>query len=210
MQTLKQLGGGLGLGLIAAVVVVGGIILALAEGSTHKPILVFPSETEAPIFVASVAPTSLEFLLTPYPSDTPASTSNNVIEISSVAPSFTFTAIPCGAPAGWVQYIVQPGDNLYQISLRYRLSVSELQSANCLGGSTLIYSGQKLWVPNVPTSTPAAPTVFIEFPTATPIPSDTPTPTTTGTATATSTSTATATSTSTPTPTATDTPPPPP
>lgn len=68
----------------------------------------------------------------------------------------TVTVIPCGPPAGWVRaHLVQPGENLYRISLLYRTTVALLQSANCMGTSTLIHAGQALWVPNVPTSTPA-------------------------------------------------------
>jgi len=67
----------------------------------------------------------------------------------------TVTVIPCGPRSGWIKaYSVQPGDNLYRISLLYRTSVQQLQVANCMGASITIYTGQLLWVPNVPTSTP--------------------------------------------------------
>lgn len=79
----------------------------------------------------------------------------------------TATLIPCGAPAGWVKtYIVQPGDNLFRISLSYRTTVPQLQRANCMGSETRIFSGQRLWVPNVPTSTPGI-TLVPTFPTST-------------------------------------------
>lgn len=89
----------------------------------------------------------------------------------------TFTTAACGiVPYGWIQYIVQSGDNLYQISLRYGVTVAQLDSANCLRGVTTIFAGQKLWVPNVPivpTSTP----IIMEFPTETPpIPTSTTAP----------------------------------
>jgi len=72
-----------------------------------------------------------------------------------VPPVPTVTVIPCGPFAGWVKtYVVQPGDNLYRISLLYRTTVEQLQRANCMGSSITIYVGQVLWVPNVPTSTP--------------------------------------------------------
>ena len=72
-----------------------------------------------------------------------------------VPPVPTVTVIPCGAPFSWIKaYSVQPGENLYRISLLYRTTVSQLQVANCMGGSITIYPGQLLWVPNVPTSTP--------------------------------------------------------
>ncbi|GAB4454514.1 MAG: hypothetical protein Kow0070_01130 [Anaerolineales bacterium] len=73
-----------------------------------------------------------------------------------VPPVPTVTVIPCGPPAGWIKaHIVQPGENLYRISLLYRTTVAQIQSANCMGTSTIIHAGQALWVPNVPTSTPA-------------------------------------------------------
>ena len=63
------------------------------------------------------------------------------------------TQVACGAPAGWVIYIVQPGDTLYRLSILYRVSIAQLQQANCLGVSSAIFSGQRLRVPNVPVST---------------------------------------------------------
>lgn len=137
----------------------------------------------------------------------------------------TATATLCQKPYGWISYTVQAGDNLYRLSLAYRVSVRELQNANCLGNSTKIKVGQKLYVPNVATSTPE----FTLTPTATltplytatetqPVPTSTatetglPTATSTPEATATDTPsptatfTLTATATATPTPSATDTP----
>jgi len=69
---------------------------------------------------------------------------------------FVPTIVPtaCHPPARWVIYIVQPGDNLYRISLKYRITVAELQRGNCMGASQSIYAGQRLYVPNVSTSTP--------------------------------------------------------
>jgi len=105
-----------------------------------------------------------------------------------VPPLPTSTAIACGAPAGWIIYIVQPGDTLYRISLLYRVSISQLQQANCLGGSSSIIAGQQLRVPNVPVSTatftPLTPVTETHTPTATSSP-------TTGTITETATSTTT-------------------
>ena len=132
----------------------------------------------------------------------------------------TLTPIPCGSPTGWVFYTVKTGDTLYRISLAYRTSVLQLQSANCLGYSTQIKVGQRLYVPNVPTSTPATTntptstaiqtatqTIFTATPTvtttATSIASETPTATASVAA---PTETPTATNTKTPTSTFTYTP----
>ena len=85
-----------------------------------------------------------------------------------VPPVPTVTVIPCGPLAGWIKvYMVKPGDNLYRISLLYRTTVALLQRANCMGSSTIIYVGQLLYVPNVPTSTPGV-TSIPSFNTATP------------------------------------------
>ncbi len=229
MQAIKQLGGGILLGLISLAVVLGGISLALAEGYVPQPALFLASPTPDAFPTSELAATSMDFLLSPYPSDTPAATFTATLTpvpptncpppagwvliavgpgdtldilaaryqvsaeaikqanclISSdllqgyglyVPPIPTRTAIPCGAPAGWIQYIVQPSDTLFHISQLYRTTVSALQNANCLGYSTTIYAGQKLWVPNVPTSTPGI-IVTIEFATATPVPSETLAPT---------------------------------
>jgi LysM repeat protein len=84
-----------------------------------------------------------------------------------VPPVPTVTVIPCGPPAGYVRrYVVRPGDNLYRIAISYGITYQQLQRANCMGSSTTIYSGQLLWVPNIPTRTPV-PTPTIP-PTATP------------------------------------------
>lgn len=114
----------------------------------------------------------------------------------------TAPPIVCGPPATWVRaYVVQSGDNLFRISLLYRTTVPQLQSANCMGSSITIYTGQRLWVPNVPTSTPGV-TLTLIFSTSTTSFTSTPIP---PTLTAWPTSTSTFISTSSPIPTATQT-----
>lgn len=71
----------------------------------------------------------------------------------------------CGAPSGWVKYRVQRGDTLFALSQLLNVTVKQLQQANCLGSSTLIRTGQTLFVPYLPVR-PIKPT---------PIPSDAPT-----------------------------------
>jgi len=79
--------------------------------------------------------------------------------------------IACGPLPGWVRdYVVAPGDTLYHISRLYSTTVGDLQRANCLN-STLIYAGQTLWVPNVPTITPRV-TIIPEFGTPTEVPTE--------------------------------------
>ncbi len=99
----------------------------------------------------------------------------------------------CGPPIGWIQYTVVKGDNLYRLGIAFRVSVAELQWANCLGSSTIIQAGSKLWVPNRPTITPQV--------TNTNTPGGTTPPTVTSTQTLTLTNTSTLTATPSPSPT---------
>jgi LysM repeat protein len=127
-----------------------------------------------------------------------------------VPPVPTVTVIPCGAPAGWVRtHIVQAGDNLYRIALSYGINYPQLQRANCMGSSVTIYTGQRLWVPNIATRTLVpGQTIIPDFPTATWTPSPTFTATDAPTSTPTATQPPTATSTFIPTATSSPTPPP--
>lgn len=96
----------------------------------------------------------------------------------TLAPTYVLSCYP---PPGWPIYIVQWGDTLSRLAVRYGVSIEQLMRYNCLT-STLIYQGQRLYVPYViplPTWTPPVPTLTWT-PTPTPsvvTPSDTPTPT---------------------------------
>ncbi|MBE3039393.1 MAG: LysM peptidoglycan-binding domain-containing protein [Chloroflexi bacterium] len=85
----------------------------------------------------------------------PAKENKSDVKVVSTHTPVPIQPIPCGAPHGWVPYIVQSGDNLYRLGQKFHTSVYELQVANCLGGSTLIAVGQRLSVPNVATNTPS-------------------------------------------------------
>ena len=81
----------------------------------------------------------------------------SVIFVPNVAPTSTATvSISCGHPADWIQYTVVKDDTLYSIGQAYGVSYAQLQQANCMGTSTHIIVGTKLWVPNMPTRTPTA------------------------------------------------------
>jgi LysM repeat protein len=88
-----------------------------------------------------------------------------------VPPLPTNTAIPCGPFPGWIRgYTVQSGDTLFHIATIYRTTLGDLERANCKSNSTIIFAGERLWVPNVPTITPGVTLIPIfdtptEFPT---------------------------------------------
>ena len=58
------------------------------------------------------------------------------------------TPAGCPPPQGWQAYTVKADDNLYRIGLAHAVSVATLQAANCMGDSTIIRTGQKLYVPD--------------------------------------------------------------
>jgi LysM repeat protein len=89
-----------------------------------------------------------------------------------VPPAPTQTRIPCGPPSGWITSYVQPGDTLYRLSQAFGITVPELQNANCMGNSTILHVGQKLFVPPWATRTPSP--TFPGLPTPTFVPTDTP------------------------------------
>ena len=91
-----------------------------------------------------------------------------------VTPTFTITPFiateeQCGPPPSWVVYIIQSNDTLFELSILFNVSVPQLQSANCMGDSTILKTGTRFYVPfylptsevstSVPTLTPTNVTV---------------------------------------------------
>lgn len=69
-----------------------------------------------------------------------------VIPISSGTPT---SSDICGPPPGWVEYVVLPGDSLFQLSVAFDVSVEEIQLANCLGSSTSLQAGTIIFMPDI-------------------------------------------------------------
>jgi hypothetical protein len=120
---------------------------------------------------------------TPVPSATASATATNTATATPAAtststptatPTFTPSPTPCGPPWGYVTYIVQPGDSWYGLAARIGTPINDLLFANCATISTMLFSGQSIYVPHLPppTWTPVPPT-----PTTTPTPTFTPSPT---------------------------------
>jgi LysM repeat protein len=88
-----------------------------------------------------------------------------VIDTNTPFPSPTI----CNAPYGWIIYTVRSGDYLTQIARDYGITYQKLRDVNCLT-SDIIHPGDHLWVPNVPTITPAPSETGVPQPTLTPTP----------------------------------------
>ena len=63
-------------------------------------------------------------------------------------------------PEGGV-YVVQPGDTLSALSLRFNVSLESLQEANGITDPNLIYEGQRLVVPSPQPAAPIAPAPLV-------------------------------------------------
>ncbi len=77
----------------------------------------------------------------------------------------TTTSAPSGSSSSASVHVVQRGENLYRIALRYGTTVQALASANNLSSTSLIYVGQRLAIPGGSTS-PAPATTSVSAPTA--------------------------------------------
>ncbi len=122
-----------------------------------QPVMVQPDDT-------------LRGLARSYNTSVDALKAGNCLLTSALIPG-TFLYLPplppkpptpqCGPPAGWVVYRARPGDTLSRLSSTLGVSIWQLQSANCLGSSTYIWTGQSLYVPFYP------PVYATPYPTAT-------------------------------------------
>ncbi|MBX3084927.1 MAG: LysM peptidoglycan-binding domain-containing protein [Anaerolineae bacterium] len=68
------------------------------------------------------------------------------------------------------QYVVQPGDNLFRISLRFGVPLATLQQVNGIANPNLIYVGQVLIIPTPGQPVPPTSTPKPGQPTPTPVP----------------------------------------
>jgi LysM repeat protein len=176
--------------LIGCVVLIFGII-GVAWFFTGKHSL--PGQSGSPTLLSGEIPlTTANYLITDIAitpnvdesampgADTPAvtPTGSQTPQLSQTltrilfTPFPTHTQVPCGSPNTWVVYIVRYGDTLSHISQIYGITVAELQRANCLGNSTILHTGQVLYVPRTVPIVPSPTQIIVVIPTNTP--SDTP------------------------------------
>ncbi len=139
MQALRQMGGGILIALFSLLLVMGGILLALAETSTSvAPPTPTPLPTQTfPLFAPTLTP------LPPTQTDTLT---------PSLVPTVTSSPTICPPPGGWIQIIVGVNDTLYSLAERYKTTPDILSSANCLTNPNPPI-GSLLYVPPIPTVT---------------------------------------------------------
>ena len=130
---------------------------AVATGRTVVPVA---SSTPTPEGTPETTPTPSPEAATPTPT-TAADTTPTVAPTSTPAPTTAPTAVPTAAPttapSGERTHVVQPGENLFRISLHYEMSYESVAAANGIINPNLVYIGQRLIIPAEGT-TPTAPT----------------------------------------------------
>jgi LysM repeat protein len=144
---LRGLGSALVVALISVGLMVGALSISLVEFA--------PQAT--PTATNSLFPTPVLLTVTETASPTLTPTLGLESPTPSITPTFTNTALPpvsCLPPIGWGQIVIQAGETLDSIAVRYRVNKDQLRSANCLLTDNLV-AGSILYVPPVAPNTPA-------------------------------------------------------
>ena len=92
----------------------------------------------------------------PPPTPTPVPTSAPPTPTSTTPIPTISTPIPTSPPTGQTTHVVQQGENLFRIALRYGTTVEAIASANGIANPARIYAGQVLIIPS-PGAQPPAP-----------------------------------------------------
>jgi len=154
--------------IVVAIVVVGGCTRAKPAGETSTQVMASPTmEAQSGVTVVSVEPTST---LGPYdmPTDitqtaaastlatvTPTATPTSPSGVPTQTPTSTPTT-PSGTPGAPIVHVVQRGENLFRIALRYNTTVEAIAAANGIRNPQLIYVGQELTIPQGGGTTPSS------------------------------------------------------
>lgn len=116
----------------------------------------------SPFPIITNTPFVTDTLLPPTSTNTPQPTPSETL-VPTASDTATRTPVPCYPEMRWPVYTVRRGDTLYNIARLTGTTYPRLMAANCLT-STLIRTGQRLFVPRLPvvtktfTPTPVTPT----------------------------------------------------
>ena len=130
---------------------------AVATGRTVVPVA---SSTPTPEGTPETTPTPSPEAATPTPTtaaDTTPTVAPTSTPVPTTAPTAVPTAAPTTAPSGERTHVVQPGENLFRISLHYGMSYESVAAANGIINPDLIDIGQRLIIPAEGTA-PTVPT----------------------------------------------------
>lgn len=118
----------------------GATVVAVAT-----PTLVPPGEMPADL--------TLTLAASPTIAVTPTATPTSPPGVPTHTPTPTPTTPP-GTPGAAIVHVVQRGENLFRIALKYNTTVEAIAAANGIRNPQLIYVGQKLTIPKGGTAPP--------------------------------------------------------
>jgi len=154
MRDARQVLWGIITALISITLLVGVFSLSKAEGNLRVPTSTLPTTitppstiTKSPTITFTITwKSSPSLVVSPSPSWTP-----------TLPPTSTLPPTPTNCPplAGWLPYIIQPGDTLDGLALRYKITNAEISQANCLGTAGLLPAAV-IYLPPIPTQTPVS------------------------------------------------------
>ena len=130
----------------AAMIQEAGENTGVTEGTTA------PQATEAPTEAPTVEVTVAPPVETATPTEAPAAAT--VEPVATAAPPATVVPVVAGTPT---KHVVQAGENLFRISLRYGTTAAAIAQANGITNQALIYVGQVLTIPAGPGTQPPSP-----------------------------------------------------
>lgn len=124
----------------------------VVDTGTSLPVeaMILQKAAPAPVPTPTRAPTEA-----PAPTGTP-------VEMLTPSPEASWTPTPMPSPtpiptpAAETVYVVQPGDTLYSVALRFGTTVQAIIAANDLSDPDFVWVGQRLIIPGVPSITPTS------------------------------------------------------
>lgn len=154
MRELSQAVWGMLAALLSTILVLGGLMMSLAEGGMQAVAIAEQSPT-----LTMTLPTQRPGEPTYTPSPSPLPTSTPTAMISNV----------CSYPDGWAEVFVDFGDDFFSLASRYGISVEQLRESNCLDMRALM-PGMTVYVPPLPTATAVPPSHTPALPALQPTP----------------------------------------
>jgi LysM repeat protein len=157
----------LALAIVVAIVGVGGCTRPKPSEGPSAQVMASPT-IEAPpgatVVAVEATPTlvppgempnelTLTLAASPTVAVTPTVTPTSPPGVPTHTPTPTPTTSP-GTPGAPIVHVVQPGENLFRIALRYNTTVEAVAAANGIRNPQLIYVGQKLTIPPGGTTPP--------------------------------------------------------
>ncbi len=112
----------------------------MATGNANATLAAEPTEE------SEAAPT--ETMLSPAPTLTSTLAPETAAPTTVPATAAPTEPAPTPAPTGQSTHVVQPGENLFRIALRYGTTTQAVASANGIANPALIYVGQTLIIPS--------------------------------------------------------------